>query len=425
MSSQNNNICTWAILTLIMVISALFFGLRPKAWSIANDVQWLDDKKALHFPNAGIAYVKDLRVAWMDQPPDAWTIEMAVAPGSVRKKGFSPLLMMHDGADRRQLAIWQYGPSLIAMNGDDYAYRRREPRISAKNIFSDQHIQFLTITSSDRGTHLFVDGELAAVKADWKMAIPNTEYPLRLVLGNSVYARHGWTGDLHGLAISGEAISAEAIRLRFGRWAADRSFDFLKQDSMMLLFTFSEKTGNRFADQSKSGRTDRQGGDDRRRSTVLPAGELKSAAKVKQITDNEMGAEGVGERVSTGRLDLIIPPYVIALQKTILSLPVKALHWNRSATGDIVLNIVGFMPLGVVFYGWLQGLAGLHIRQKTISAVAICMILSFFIELAQAWIPTRVSSLTDLIMNTFGAWLGIGVWNMLRRASTNYRKTIT
>ena len=193
----------------------------------------------------------------------------------------------------------------------------------------------------------------------------------------------------------------------------------------MLLFTFSEKTGNRFADQSKRDRTDQNGVEDRRGSMVLNAGKQKSAAEVKQITDNETGPEGMGEMVSTDRLDLIIPPHVTALQKTILSLPVKAFNWNRSAAGDIVLNIVGFMPLGVVFYGWLQGLASLRRRQKIMSAVALCMILSFFIELAQAWIPTRVSSLTDLIMNTFGAWLGIGVWNMLRLASTHYRKTIT
>jgi hypothetical protein len=29
----------WAILTVLMVVVALFFGLRPKAWFVDNDAQ--------------------------------------------------------------------------------------------------------------------------------------------------------------------------------------------------------------------------------------------------------------------------------------------------------------------------------------------------------------------------------------------------
>jgi glycopeptide antibiotics resistance protein len=33
-------------------------------------------------------------------------------------------------------------------------------------------------------------------------------------------------------------------------------------------------------------------------------------------------------------------------------------------------------------------------------------LLSLFIELAQVWIPTRVSQMADLGLNTAGAWVG-------------------
>ena len=44
--------------------------------------------------------------------------------------------------------------------------------------------------------------------------------------------------------------------------------------------------------------------------------------------------------------------------------------------------------------------------------------LSLGIELAQTWIPTRHSSLPDLILNTFGAWLGIMGWKVVRGRKT-------
>ena len=316
--------------------------------------------------------MKDLRAVWPNIQPDSWTIEIVVVPGSIRKKGFSPLLVMHDGVDRRQLAIWQYGALLIVMNGNDYSYSRREPRIVAKNVLSLQQTRHLAITSGKQGTHLFVDGILAAADSKWKLSIPVHGNPLRLVLGNSVYGKHGWTGDLHGLAISGEAFSAETVRLRFERWAAGHSLDFLKQETPALLYTFDPKTAGNIAAQPI-------------------------------------------------RQDLQIPEKMIVLKKSFLSIPGKHLNWNRDAVGDLVLNAVGFMPLGAVLYGFLQCSSGLFTRHKKLAAVVLCMMLSLGIELAQAWIPTRVSSPTDLMLNTFGAWLGIELGELFRIALTHNR----
>ena len=367
MFSQNENkTYLWATLTMIMVIGALFFGLRTRNWPIANDVQWLPDKRAIRFDNSGIAYVDDLRAVRSSRQSGPLTIEMAVTPAIIHKLGFSPLLVMHDGADRRQLVVWQYGPSLIVMNGDDYDYRRRRPRVVGRDVFSPQRTIYLTITSGELGTHLYIDGILADANRNWKLSIPVEGEPLRLVLGHSVYDRYGWRGDIHGLALAGEAISAEAVRLRFDRWAADRGFDALKQASTMLLFTFDEKSGNGFSD------------------------------------------------VSGGNQTLELPAHMTVLKKTFLSSPWPHFYWSRAVTSDMVVNVIGFVPLGIVFYGFLQCLSGRYTRHNQLLAVALCLMLSFGIELAQTWIPTRHSTLPDLILNTFGAWLGIVGWKLVR-----------
>ena len=355
----------WAILTLVMVLIALFFGLMLRGWPVANDVRWLPDSEAIRFDSGGIAYVDDLRAGRLSRKAGPLTIETAVTPAINYKSGFRPLLVIHDGDDRRQLAVWQYNTSLIVMNGDDYNNRQRRPRVAGRDIFSSQQTIFLTITSGELGTHLYVDGILVDSRKKWKLSIPIEGAPLRLVLGNSVHGNHGWRGDLLGLVISGEAISAEAARLRFERWAADRRFDALKLDSTSLIFNFDQKNAGQFADRSGN--------------------------------DNH----------------LKIPQHTVVLQKTVLTSAWQPIRWSRVAVGDIVVNVVGFMPLGIVFYGFLQSFSGPFTRHSHLLAVVCCLLLSLGIELAQAWIPTRYSTIQDLILNTFGAWLGIGLWRLV------------
>jgi glycopeptide antibiotics resistance protein len=364
---MKNQTPLWAILTLFMVVVVLFFGLLHRGWPVVNDVKWLRDSRAIRFDENGIAYVNDLRNIRLNQLTGPLTIEMVVTPRTNNKRGFKPLLVIHDGADRRQLAIWQYNVSLIVMNGDDYNNKQRRPRVIARDVFLSQQMRYLTITSGERGTHLYVDGVLVDANKKWSLSIPVEGNPLRLVLGNSVHGNDGWQGDLHGLAIAGEAIFAESVRHHFENWTADRRFDVRKQDSTLLLLTFDQKNAAQFADQS--------------------------------------GNEN----------HLRIPQQMIALQKTILASAFRPMIWNRTIVGEMVVNVVGFMPLGIVFFGFLHCFSGPFTKHYHMLAVLSCLLISLGIELAQAWIPTRYSTQLDLILNTFGAWLGIVGWKLVSK----------
>jgi VanZ family protein len=350
-----------------MVLMVLYFGLRVKGRENTNDVHWVPEKEALRFEGAGIAYVDDLRTVRLKKQAEPLTIEMVVTPGRDQRQGFSPLLILHDGADQRQLAIWQYADSLIVMNGDDYDYTRRWPRITGKHIFQADQTCYLAITADEMdGTRLYVDGDLVAEKKDWCLRIPLKSHPLRLVLGNSVYGYHGWTGDFHGLGITFDALSATRVKQNYERWAVDRTFSFAEQSFPKRLYTFDRQSWIRMSDNTGDGQ------------------------------------------------DLEIPKHVIALKIAVLSPPKLYFRLNRAAVADMVLNTVGFMPLGAVLFAYLGSCNGFGNRRKWI-AVSLCALLSLGIELAQAWIPTRFSTLLDLILNTAGAWIGIEIMYFLQK----------
>jgi glycopeptide antibiotics resistance protein len=93
----------------------------------------------------------------------------------------------------------------------------------------------------------------------------------------------------------------------------------------------------------------------------------------------------------------------------------------------VLINIVGFIPLGFFL--------GVFLARRTKLAVAIIAAaatlggaaISLFIELVQSQIPVRTSSVADLVSNTLGAGLGVLFFlvllshkDFLRRKESNY-----
>lgn len=79
--------------------------------------------------------------------------------------------------------------------------------------------------------------------------------------------------------------------------------------------------------------------------------------------------------------------------------------WPRYWTWfDLLSNLVGYVPLGFLLaLGWLRSGAG---RWTWALAVLISFLLSLGVEVTQNFLPTRVPSNVDLVLNTAGAVLG-------------------
>lgn len=354
------------MLTLGVLAIILFFGLRPLNWPNINRVEWSPDADGLMFHAPGFAYVDNLNTLGNIGIKADFSICIGVS-STKQLPGFRPIIMFHNGSDESQLTIAQWETSLIVMNGDDYRYKRKLPRIASDDILTDGKPRFIGITSGADSTLLFDNGTPITEKKGLNLSIPAHANKLHMVLGNSVYGNHSWEGTLHHLAIYDRQLAAEEMAVvckKDGK--ADGNDGKAKP---VLLFTFKEGKGTTVQDMSGNNQP------------------------------------------------LLLPTRPMALKHTFLIPPWPHFTLSKTLIIDIIINILGFIPLGATLYMRLRlssTLFGWHPARATI---LLSFAVSLTIELTQGWLPNRSSSLLDLVLNTIGAAVGVlaikGYWPTL------------
>jgi glycopeptide antibiotics resistance protein len=91
---------------------------------------------------------------------------------------------------------------------------------------------------------------------------------------------------------------------------------------------------------------------------------------------------------------------------------------------DWLANILLFIPLGFAAMGTLS------VDRREINPLAIfgvlvgCLALSAAVEFCQLWFPARVTSINDVVAETFGGVIGIGFWMLAGQWITNYVRSL-
>jgi len=351
-----------------MLALILYSGLRFKGAAITNEVAWLDARNGIRFGNSGIAYGNAARPASADtvsgQHP--LSIEMALKPQATGDGHFRLLLVLHGDDDDTQLVIGQWKSWLVIMHGDDYAHKRHRARLAVNALQMPQE-RFLAVTSGPRGTALFLDGKLIRRNADLHLRIPRGNGRTRLVLGNSIYGRHPWTGEIYGLAYFDRTLQGSVVKAHYQAWDAERTFAFALKENALGLYLFDEGRGTRVADHARGGN------------------------------------------------DLQIPAGMTILTKEFLAAPSSGEEFNLSLLQDMVINLTGFFPMGFLLSALLWHWQRSAFTKRLLVVMLACGAISLTIELAQAWIPSRSSQMLDLVLNTLGGGIGVLLHLLYRR----------
>jgi glycopeptide antibiotics resistance protein len=104
--------------------------------------------------------------------------------------------------------------------------------------------------------------------------------------------------------------------------------------------------------------------------------------------------------------NLYIPPKYMVLRKTLLDPVWRAFSWNRGFWQDALIDVGGFVPFGCFFCAYFS-VSGFS--RPALSASLLGALVSLIIEVKQEFLPTRDSSMADVINNTLGSVIGAAV----------------
>ena len=346
---------------VVVSVAVLFFGLNPRAFS--NHVEWIENQSGIRFSKDSIAYtnVFNGRIGGDFSDLKTFSVEIALKLEETYKDKFKFIFVLHNGQDRNQLLMAQWHSSIILMNGDDYAHRRKTKRLVVDTAVLPTSTLFLTITTNSHGTKLYFEDKLISENKDLILDFPN-HGKVMLVLGNSVYGENPWQGDIYGLAFYQSVLTSQDIKIHFAKWSNENNFSFAKNVRPFILFPFDEKEGRWASD------------------------------------------------ISVGRHSLFIPKTMETLKKKFLRVPRKEMRFRTNFIVDIFLNILGFIPFGFLLSANLNDRSDIFRKYRVLITVGLCLMVSLIIEIIQAWLPLRRSSLSDLLLNVFGGWIGSKIY---------------
>lgn len=353
---------------VMVLLGILVAGLWPFHTPV-NDVQWVAAEHALRLAKYGSIVTAGEFSAHPAGTDDSCSVEIWLAPKRVHASGTilafyrpesrsSPFTLRQSLGDLTIERLWRGQPQPGG-----------KAKVFIDNIFADSKPAFITISSNQAGTSVYADGALAK-------ALPNFHFSSRdltgrIILGNSPFTTHEWSGEIRGLAIYDRAVTAEEAAQHYKKWISGDAAQRAADEHAIALYRFDEGAGTLIRNRVDS------------------------------------------------TTDLTIPPRFFILDEQFLQRPWKEFRNDRAYWKDAAVNIAGFIPFGFLFFAWFS-LAG-KLKHPAALTIALGFAVSLTIEVGQAFLPTRDSGMTDLITNTVGTAIGVSLfrWNFLRGILTH------
>ena len=348
-----------SVLFASVLLATLTAGLWP-FHAPGNDATLVQSDSAIRFSGEGTA-ISDGMLQFEGAARGPCTIELWLKPASAWKGG-TPL-DFYNRERQRDFAISQDGVDLLLRSIERSNRGTRSERVLVvRNVFRRREF-LLTLASDTDKLIVYIDGQLVLDAPGFYLS--SDDLAAQLIVGNASRRNHGWAGEVKGLAIYGAELSASEGMQHVRQWSAYGGPGILPAQSPVAVFRF----------------------------------------------------RGSGERVVSndvpGGPQLILPQKYQTVDQLRFESAISELHYDDSYWDDAILNVLGFAPLGCVaalFWSMSMSRGG-----AVFVAILTGITTSFAIEYFQSYLPTRYSGTTDLITNSLGTLLGVGVYLVVTR----------
>ncbi len=350
----------------IRVLCACILGviLTAGLWPFRapkNEVQWLNKENGLQFGHHGI--VSSINPFRVGSRGDACSLEIWLQPGRIDASG--TILAFDSSKDPKfAFAVRQFGDSLAVQRASiDGRGRIVRAWLSTARVFQKGDRVVLTITGSQKQTVVYVNGVQAKVSS--RFGFVNGDLTGQLVLGNSTI-KDGWPGQVMGIAVYDFELTPSQIETHFERWTQQQVPVVRGEEAPVTLYVFDEHKGNVIHDRTGSAH------------------------------------------------DLMVPARYFVLHPTFLEPAWDQFRgrWEGwiswSYWSDVCLNVAGFVPLGFFFAAYFSLVR--PVPRPRVMVLVLGLTISLAIETLQYFLPTRDSSMTDVLTNTLGTVVGVALY---------------
>ena len=348
---------------MAIFVVLLLAGLWPFDFFPKNNVRWIPDQQILRFGRYGVAYSpKPIEIpgTTLDFRKPV-QLEVTIRPGNEPGYLIPRILSICDENSSELFFVGQWMNHLIlrlSTESDPSSGSYWETGVD--NLFRTDRSVNIGICFNESGMNIFIDGKFVKSLAGYTLSrFSGRRTRIVFLLGNSPAGDNPWEGDLQGISI--------------------------RQD---------------IPPQREHGNPDGHVADP---WTV-------AGGNIAVVIDNDPSGKTPGMVLRTGTKpfsEILIPSTFRPLKRKILFPPWKETLFNRPFWRDVAINVIGFIPFGFFFYAWRRNSAP---GQRIPRAMAVVMLgagISIAIELLQAILPTRDSSLTDVAANVLGTYVGI------------------
>lgn len=338
------------ILCAGVLIGILIAGLWP-FHAPKNDVSWLSDGGGIRFGKHGLI----LNSAEASSPTlkagTSCSVEVWLQPDFDLG---GTILAFYSPTDRIvTFSLQQSLDDLLLRRVTLYRQRQVRTKWYIGHVLRKTKQVIVTVTSTSRGTTVYVNGALASRSA--RFGLSSQDLTGQLVVGNHPLVDNGWQGQLRGMAIYNRELTPAEISQHYDAWTTNRQAA-IKDEGPAALYLCNEGTGN--------------------------------------VVHNQMNFGN----------DLQIPERYFVLHAPFLELPWDEFQPSWGYCKDVLINIGGFIPLGFFFCAYFSSVR--RLKRAVLATIVLGGVVSLAIEVLQAFLPTRDSGMTDIITNTLGTCIG-------------------
>jgi VanZ family protein len=372
----------WVLLIIYVLILAGFI-LWPFDFYVyvKNDARWIGNSKGIEFLETGQAVSNSSTQEFFDRmiKGSGLTLELWLQTEDQNQFGPARILSYSIDPTSRNFTIGQsYDQLVVRLRTTRTSLNGTNPHLIVDDTFNDRSLQHVVVAYDFSEQRVYINGEQRTRSEILKGDFSNWDPDCRLAIGNEVTGNRPWEGKIYYVAIFNKPLTDREIRQNYL--------------SGMPSKINKEKMEN-----------------DRFKARIPVARYLFNERKGDTIHDS-------GSNLSPA--NLFIPKYI---RRGTKSFPYFSKDYLKSNSwfSDVIINILIFIPLGILLHGMLRARWGLTLK-ISLAALLAGTLFTLGVESMQHFSATRNSSLIDVATNMSGTALGIAmdrVYNLF----LNYR----